>query len=77
MGRRVRDEVVRHLFEVTEDLPCPEGIALLRAFTERRPSDFAFLKSSDLADLKNSAFTGIAEWDAFSDHYGGCGLCHA
>jgi hypothetical protein len=77
MGKWDRDEVIGYLFEVAEDLPCPEGIALLQAFAERRPSDFAFLKSSDLADLKNSAFTGIAEWDAFTDHYGCCGLCHA
>jgi hypothetical protein len=77
MGRRVRDDGVQHLFAAAEDLPCPKGIALLRAFADNRSLDFAFLKSSDLADLKNSAFTGIAEWDAFSDHYGCCGLCHA
>lgn len=77
MDKRGRDEVIGHLFEVAEDLPCPEGIVLLRAFAERRPSDFAFLTSSDLADLKSSAFTGITEWDAFTDHFVCCELCHA
>jgi hypothetical protein len=27
--------------------------------------------------LSCSAFVGIAEWDAFAEHYATCGLCHA
>jgi hypothetical protein len=77
MRRRVSDAALEHLFPVDKGLPCPEGTALLRAFAENRPSDFVFLKPSDLVDLSNSAFAEIAEWDAFAEHYGTCGLCHA
>jgi hypothetical protein len=76
MRRRVSDAALEHLFPVDEGLPCPEGTALLRTFAENRPSDFAYLKPSDLADL-SSAFAGIVEWDDFSEHYGSCGLCNA
>jgi hypothetical protein len=68
---------LEHLFPGDKGLPCPEGTALLRAFAENRPSDFAYLKPSDLVDLSNSAFAGIVEWDDFSEHYGSCGLCNA
>ena len=54
-----------------------EGTALLQAFAENRPSDFAYLKPGDLVDRSNSAFAGIVEWDDFSEHYGSCGLCNA
>jgi hypothetical protein len=77
MRRRVSDTALEHLFPVAEGLPCSEGTALLRAFAENRPSDFAYLRPSDLVDLSNSAFAGIVEWDAFSEHYGSCGLCDA
>ena len=65
------------LFPVDKGLPCPDGTALLRAFTETRPTDVTFLKPSDLIDLRNSAFAGIPEWEAFSEHYGSCERCHA
>ena len=65
------------LFPVDEGLPCPVGTALLRAFAEARPADFAFLKPSDLVDLRNSAFAGISEWEVFSEHYSSCELCNA
>jgi hypothetical protein len=77
MRRRVSDAALEHLFPVDEGLPCPEGTALLRAFAENRPSDFAYLEPSDLVDLSNSAFAGIVEWDDFSEHYVSCGLCNA
>jgi hypothetical protein len=77
MARRVSDPELEHLFAVDEGLPCPEGTELLRLFAERRPSDFAYLKASDLIDLRNSSFEGIPEWDAFADHYGTCELCNA
>jgi hypothetical protein len=76
MRRRVSDAALEHLFPIDEGLPCREGTALLRAFAENRPSDFVYLKSSDLVDLSNSAFAGIVEWDAFSEHYSSCGLCN-
>ena len=56
---------------------CPEGSILPRAFAETRPGDCAFLKLADLIDLRNSAFAGIAEWEAFSKHYSSCELCNA
>jgi hypothetical protein len=65
------------VFSVDERPPCPTGTALLRTFAEARPADFIFLKPGDLADLHNSAFAGIPEWEAFSDHYGSCELCNA
>jgi hypothetical protein len=76
MRRRVSDAALEHLFPVDEGLPCPEGTALLRAFSENRPLDFADLNPSDLVDRSNSAFAGIVEWDDFSEHYGSCGLCN-
>jgi hypothetical protein len=77
MRRHVQDRKLEHLFPVAVGLPCPKGTALLRIFAENRPSDFAFLRPGDLVDLSNSGFAGIAEWDAFSKHYGSCGLCNA
>ena len=71
------EKLLGHLFQVDEGLPCLEGIDLLITFAEARPSDFAFLKPRDLVDLRNSAFAGIAEWEAFSQHYGTCELCNA
>jgi len=71
------DETLANLFPSDEGLPCREGTALLLSFAKHRPSDFAFLKPSDLVDLSTSALDGIAEWDAFSGHYGTCELCHA
>jgi hypothetical protein len=60
------------LFPVAEGLPCPEGKALLVAFAEARSADVTFLKSIDFVDDRNSGCAGIAEWDAFSEHYGSC-----
>ena len=77
MRRGLSDAALEHLFPVDEGLPCAKGTALLRAFAENRPSDFAYLKPSDLVDRSNSAFAGIVEWDDFSKHYGLCGLCNA
>jgi hypothetical protein len=81
MGKHLSDDGLNlrleTLFPVDDGSPCPEGTALLRAFAQARASDFAFLKPSDLVDLHNSAFTGISEWDAFSEHYGSCDLCNA
>jgi len=71
------DVALDHLFAQDQGLPCPEGTALLRIFAEQRPADFAFLQAHDLANLQNSAFTGISEWDAFSDHYAICDGCKA
>jgi hypothetical protein len=63
------DFTVEQLFAVDEGFPCPRGTELLRRFTEARPADFSFLKPHDLVDLRNSAFDGIPEWDAYSEHY--------
>jgi hypothetical protein len=71
------ERTLEGLFPVDEELPCPKGTALLRAFAETRHADFRFLKPNDLVDLRNSAFAGIPEWEAFSRHYGSCELCNA
>ncbi len=71
------DARLEALFPVEDGLPCPEGMALLKAFAEARSTDFAYLKPSDLIDLRNSAFAGITEWDAFAEHYNTCELCNA
>jgi hypothetical protein len=65
------------LFGIDDGLPCLQGTGLLRTFAEARPDDFHFLKPADLLDLKNSAFEGIPEWDAFAEHYATCELCNA
>ncbi len=76
MGRRAAEAGIWHLFAVHEGLPYPEGTALLLVFAKGRPSDFAFLRPTDLIDFTNSAFNGIPEWDAFSEHYCSCGRCN-
>lgn len=42
---------------------------LLRRFEEARPNDYRFLQAQDFADLNTSAFAGILEWDAFTEHW--------
>jgi hypothetical protein len=71
------DKMLKGLFPVDEGLPCPKGTALLRTFAEARTADFGFLEANDLVGLRSSAFAGIPEWEAFSRHYGSCGLCNA
>jgi hypothetical protein len=71
------DQRLGALFEIDEGFPCPVGTTLLCAFASARPADFNFLKPGDLIDLHNSAFAGIPEWDAFSEHYGFCESCNA
>jgi hypothetical protein len=57
----------------TDDVPtCPVGRNLLRRFQAARPNDFTFLDVQDFADLSTSAFVGILEWDAFTEH---CSMC--
>jgi hypothetical protein len=77
MRDHVSDAALERLFEIDEGLPCPEGTGLLRSFAEHRPTDFGLLKRGDLIDLNNSAFAGIPEWDAFTEHYVTCELCNA
>ncbi len=81
MTTRVSDDrlakTLEGLFSVDDGLPRPKGTDLLRAFAEARPADFGFLKPNDLVDLRNSAFAGIPEWEAFSWHYDSCELCNA
>lgn len=71
------DRIIEGLLPVDEDRPCSHGAALPLAFAEERPDDFAYLQPVDLVDLGNSAFDGIARWDAFADHIGECELCNA
>ena len=54
---------------------CPVGTALLRRFEEARPNDYAFLQVQDFAGLGTSAFDGIPEWDAFTEHCRTCEDC--
>jgi hypothetical protein len=77
MAKQVSYAALEHLFPVDERLPCPGGTIVLRAFAERRPSDFKFFRAIDPVDLRNSAFDGIPEWDDFVDHYSTCELCNA
>lgn len=77
MRERNQEKTIEHLFAVDERLPCRQGTALLVAFARSRPTDFSFLQPNDLINFANSAFAGIPEWDAFSEHYGSCGLCNA
>ena len=55
--------------------PCRAGTRLLEVFASARPQDQSFLDPKDFADLRNSAFAGIPEWDAFADHVQECSLC--
>jgi hypothetical protein len=66
-----------HLFDFDEGLPCPEETDLLIVFVKCCPSDFAFLKSRDLVQLRNSGFAGIADWEMFLDRYGSHELWNA
>ena len=77
MPEPVSDAALERLFEEDDGLPCSEGTALLRAFAELRPADFALLQPHDLIDLRSSAFTVIPEWDLFSEHYATCECCNA
>ena len=52
---------------------CSIGMDLLRQLREARPSDYAFLEAQDFADLSTSAFIGIPEWNAFTEH---CKMCN-
>jgi len=70
------EEVLRSLWMAEEQPPCAVGTGLLRAFAETRPTDFSFLKAQDMVDLRNSAFQGIPEWDAFTDHVSACPSCN-
>ena len=54
---------------------CPVGMELLRRFEEARPNDYGFLQAQDFADLNTSAFAGILEWDAFTEHCETCEDC--
>jgi hypothetical protein len=70
------DPAIKVLFAISEGLPCPIRMALLRSFSEARPIDFGFLQPQDLIDLSNSAFAGISEWDTLAEHYATCERCH-
>ena len=61
---------------VDDALPaCAVGMDLLRRFEEARPNDYAFLQVQDFVDLSTSAFIGIPEWDAFTEHCETCEDC--
>ena len=77
MRRQSAEPAIEYLFAVDERLPYPQGADFLLAFEKNRPSDFAFLRTSDQVDFANSAFAGISEWAAFPKHYRSCGLGHA
>lgn len=55
--------------------PCETGTRLLEAFAAARPQDLGFIEPTDFGDLRNSAFAGIPEWDAFADHVQECSRC--
>jgi hypothetical protein len=71
------DCAIHRLFAAGDGRPCAVGTALIRDFAAARPADFGFLESQDFVDHANCAFTGIAEWDIFSEHYATCERCHA
>ena len=51
---------------------CAVGLDLLRRFEAARAKDYAFLQAQDFVDFSTSAFVGIPEWDAFTEH---CEMC--
>lgn len=55
--------------------PCRIGTQFLEDFAAARPQDYTFLEPKDFGDLRNSAFAGIPEWDAFADHVQECTRC--
>jgi hypothetical protein len=55
---------------------CAVGMDLLRQLEAARPNDYAFLQAQDFVDLSTSAFAGIPEWDAFTEHCGTCKDCN-
>jgi hypothetical protein len=60
----------------TDNLPpCSVGMELLRRFQAARPRDYALLEVQDFPDLSTSAFDGILEWDAFTEHCATCKDC--
>ena len=62
-----------------EDLgipPCPEGLALLKAFADRYPKSFEFLRPKDFFNLDPESFFGIQEWKAFTEHVIACPRCN-
>lgn len=54
---------------------CPLGMDMLRRLEAARPNDYSFLQAQDFADLSTSAFDGIPEWDAFTEHCRACEDC--
>ena len=54
---------------------CEAGSRLREDFAAARPRDNTFLEPKDFSDLRNSAFVGIPEWDAFADHVQTCARC--
>ena len=64
-----QDPVVQVFF------PCERGTTLLQAFGAARPEDFGFIEPKDFMDLRNSAFSGIPEWDEFATHVFSCTNC--
>jgi hypothetical protein len=54
---------------------CAVGMDLLSLFEVARPNDYAFLQAQDFVDLSTSAFVGIPEWDAFTEHCETCKDC--
>lgn len=54
---------------------CAVGRDLLRRFEATHPNDYAFLQVQDFVDLSTSAFVGIPEWDAFTEHCETCEDC--
>ena len=54
---------------------CAVGTDLLRRLEAARPNDYAFLQAQDFVDLGTSAFVGIPEWDAFTEHCATCDDC--
>jgi hypothetical protein len=64
------------LFPAYEGLPCPAGSDLLCVFAAVCDADFSLLKPDDLVGLRNYAFAGISEWEAF-EHDGSCELWNA
>lgn len=76
MLRQLNKSDLADLLDAESGLFCAEGIALLRSFSDKRPQDFAFLVPDDLSSMEGSAFAGIEEWDAFSNHCRTCRQCH-
>jgi len=55
---------------------CPDGMVLLKAFADKYPSSFLFIRPEDFINLDSEVFIGIPEWKVFTEHVIACPRCN-